>query len=116
MESLIKLDKEFLNKQAYTNIKDNPPREQLQLLSVDALKGADATGGEPVFLPDGTPVGRVTSGAYGYSVDLSLAMGFLKTGAAKPGDELHVFVLGEKHKATLLQEAPFDAVGARLRG
>ena len=69
LERLIKLDKpEFLGKAAYEAIKDNPPRELLVTLVMDETDN-DATGGEPVFLPDGTPVGRVSSGAYGFTAE-----------------------------------------------
>ncbi|MEL6314349.1 MAG: glycine cleavage T C-terminal barrel domain-containing protein, partial [Pseudomonadota bacterium] len=75
---------------------------------------ADATGGEPIFF-DGEGVGRVTSGAYGYSVEMSLAMGYVKAGTAKAGDEVYVMVLGQPHKARVLAEPPFDPKGERLR-
>jgi dimethylglycine dehydrogenase len=84
------------------------------MLSV-AADGADATGGEPIFLGDGTPVGQVTSGAYGYSVGKSLALGTIKAGSARPGDRLSVAVLGRPHEAILLERPPFDPEGRRLR-
>jgi dimethylglycine dehydrogenase len=63
------------------------PREELVLLHLDeadtAASNADATGGEPIFR-DGQGVGRVTSGAYGYSVGMSLALGYVKSGQAGP--------------------------------
>ncbi|WP_164660606.1 FAD-dependent oxidoreductase [Tropicibacter sp. Alg240-R139] len=116
LERLIKLDKEFLNKDAYLAIKDNPSREVLSVFEVDAVHDADASGGEPIFTKDGKSVGRVTSGAYGYSVGKSLAIGFADPKVAQPGDELEVFILGRPHKAVLLTEAPFDPKGERLRG
>ena len=73
---------------------------------------ADATGGEPIF-KDGIGIGRVTSGAYGYSVGMSLALGYVS--GAEPGDTVEVMVLGQPHKAVVLPEAPFDPKGARLR-
>lgn len=112
---LIKMDKEFLNKSAYAAIADRPPRDLLVLMEVDATT-ADATGGEPVFLPDGTPVGQVSSGAYGYHVGKSLALGYVKAAHATPGTEVHVAVLGRPHGARILDGAPFDADGTRLRG
>ncbi len=115
LERLIKMDKDFLNKAAYVAIKDNPPRETLSTFEVEASNNADATGGEPIFLKDGTPVGRVTSGAFGYSVGKSLALGFLKEGLAKPGDTVEIFILGHPHKAVLLAEPPFDPSGKKLR-
>ena len=68
-----------------------------------------------MFLPDGMPVGQVTSGAYGYSVGKSLALGYVKAGAVQPGDTVEIAVLGRPHKARMLAEAPFDPRGHRLR-
>ncbi|NDW46014.1 FAD-dependent oxidoreductase [Ruegeria sp. PrR005] len=116
LERLIKADKAFLNKAAWLKIKDNPVREVLSVFEIEAAHGADASGGEPIFTPDGKPVGRVTSGAYGYSVGKSLAIGYANPAVAKPGDVLEVFLLGKPHKAVLLAEPPFDPAGARLRG
>ena len=67
-------------------------------------------------MPDGTPVGRVTSGAYGYHVEKSLALGYIKAGTVKAGDAVDVYILGAPHRAVMLAEPPFDAKGERLRG
>lgn len=115
LDRLIKLDKDFLNKDAYLKIKDKPKRENLSVLEIKVSHSADASGGEPIFLSDGTPAGRVTSGAYGYSIDKSLALGFIKEGVAMPGDKLLVSILGIEHEAILLSEPPFDPTGVRLR-
>ena len=112
LERLIKLDKKFLNKAAYQAVKDNPAREVLALIEVDA-QDADASGGEPIFLPDGTAFGRVSSGTYGYSVGKSLALAFVKD--ATPGTEVEVMILGQPHRGALLAEPPFDPTGQRLR-
>ncbi|MBC6417117.1 MAG: dehydrogenase, partial [Rhodospirillales bacterium] len=76
---------------------------------------ADAGGGEAIFLTDGTPIGQVTSGAYGYSVGKSLALGYVKLGAVKAGDAVHISILGRPHSARSLAEPPFDPEGLRLR-
>ena len=78
-------------------------------------ENADANGGEPVFLTDGTPVGRVSSGAYGHSVAASIALCFIMTEHAVPGTELDVAILGLPHRAVILEKPPFDPAGARLR-
>lgn len=116
LDRLIKADKDFLNKAAWLKIKDYPVREVLSVFEIEAVHGADASGGEPIFTPDGRPAGRVTSGAYGYSVGKSLAIGFVNPAVAQPGDVLEVFILGKPHRAVLLAEPPFDPAGARLRG
>ncbi len=119
LHRLIKMDKEFLNKSAWEALQDKAPRETLELFEIaDAAvsaSGADATGGEPIFLPDGTPIGQVTSGAYGYGVGKSLALGYVKAGSVEPGGEVDIAVLGTPHRARHLPEAPFDPRGDRLR-
>lgn len=118
LERLCKLDKDFLNKEALLKVINKEPREVLTILALDeadvTASNADATGGEPVF-KDGEGIGRVTSGTYGYSVGASLALGYLKQGAAQPGDVVEVMVLGKPHKATVLAEPPFDPKGEKLR-
>lgn len=116
LDRLVKLDKDFLNKDAVAANMAREPREHLVVLALDesdtAASNADATGGEPIF-KDGTGIGRVTSGAYGYSVGMSLALGYVK--GAAPGDHVDVMVLGRPHRAVILAEPPFDPSGARLR-
>ncbi|MGB7335911.1 MAG: aminomethyltransferase family protein, partial [Salaquimonas sp.] len=117
LDRLIKLDKpEFLGRDAYIALKDKAPRERLVAFEVETPHNADAVGGEPIFSLDGKPVGRVSSGSYGHSVGKSIALGFVKTAHAIPGTQFHIAVLGLDHKATLLEAAPFDPKGERLRG
>ena len=115
LHGLIKLDKNFLNKEAYLKISNTPPRESLTMFEVDVADNADANGGEPIFLADGTPVGRVTSGSYGYTVGKSLAIGYAREGVVRAGDKVEIFILGKPHAATVLDKPPFDAGGERLR-
>lgn len=115
LHRLIKLDKDFLNKEAYLKISNTPPRESLTMFEVDVSDNADANGGEPIFLADGTPVGRVTSGSYGYTVGKSLAIGYAREGVVQAGDKVEIFILGKPHSATVLDKPPFDAAGERLR-
>ncbi|MBC6438088.1 MAG: GcvT family protein [Rhodobacteraceae bacterium] len=114
LAGLIKSDKPFLNRDSWLAIKDNPVREEMAILEIDAEE-ADASGAEPIFLPDGTPVGQVSSGAYGYTVGTSLALAYLKAGVVGPGDTVHVAILGRPHTARCLAEPLFDPKGLRLR-
>ncbi|MEQ6247890.1 FAD-dependent oxidoreductase [Sulfitobacter sp. HNIBRBA3233] len=117
LDRLCRTEKEFLNKAAVTDTLARPARERLVLLELDAedvaASGADASGGEPIFL-GGRGVGRVTSGAYGYSVGKSLALAFLHDVAQ--GERVEVMVLGQPHRARVMAAPPFDADGSRLRG
>ncbi|MEO1681392.1 MAG: FAD-dependent oxidoreductase [Pseudomonadota bacterium] len=115
LDGLVRADKDFLNKAAWEAIRHEAPRERMVMLEVDA-RDADASGGEPVFLPDGTPIGQVSSGAYGYSVGKSLAIAYVKTGTASAGDAVQVAILGQPHAARVLDRPPFDPEGHRLRG
>ena len=116
MERLCNMDKNFLNKLALKEVLAKEPREKMVLLHLDhdgvSASNADATGGEPIF-KNGKGVGRVTSGTYGYTVGMSLALAMLKD--IYPGDRVDVMVLGRPHKATVLPEPPFDPKGKRLR-
>lgn len=116
LDRLIKLDKDFLHKDAYLALAGTAPRETLSIFEIDAVNDADASGGEPIFLPDGTGVGRVTSGAYSAHTGKSLALGFARAGTAQPGDMVEIHVLGRPHKARMLATPPFDPEGLRLRG
>ena len=112
LHRLIKLDKEFLNKDAYMKINH-------------AAAGLTCSRSIPAMMPTPmvvsrsslptTPVGRVTSGAFGYTVGKSLAIGYAREGTVAAGDEVDIFILGRPHRATVLAEPPFDAAGARLR-
>ena len=112
---LVKPDKDFLNKAAWAKIAAEVPREQMVMLEIEA-ETADASGGEPIFLTDGTPAGQISSGAYGYWVEKSLALGYVKSGTAGPGDQVDVAILGRPHRARILEAPPFNPDGSRLRG
>jgi dimethylglycine dehydrogenase len=58
----------------------------------------------------------VTSGAFGYHVGKSLALGFANPAVAGPGDVVEVFLLGKRHTARILDAPAFDPEGKRLRG
>ncbi|WP_343560847.1 GcvT family protein [Kiloniella sp. b19] len=115
LDGLIKMDKEFLNRDSFAELQGREARYRLVLMSVETPHDADAVGGEPIFDSKGNHVGRVTSGGYGHSVGMSLALGYVNLDQSKPGTELDVAVLGLPHKATVLEKPPFDAEGKRLR-
>ncbi|KEJ94824.1 dimethylglycine dehydrogenase [Pseudosulfitobacter pseudonitzschiae] len=116
LDRLCKMDKTFLNSDALATTLAQPARERLVLLALEAegteASQADATGGEPIF-KDGQGIGRVTSGAYGYSVGLSLALGYVR--GVGDGERVDVMVLGRPHRATILHAPPFDPKGTLLR-
>ena len=114
---LVKMSKpDFHGRSAYYDVQENVPRFKLVMFSVETPHEADASGGEAIFLPDGTPVGYVSTGAYSHTTDQSLAMGFIKPHLAGDSQDFEIYILGLPHKARLLAEPPFDPDGARLKG
>ncbi len=78
---------------------------------------ADCVGGEGVFVADGEQaVGLVTSGGYGFTVDQSLAFAYIHAEHAAAGNELDVLILGDRHRATVLDGPVWDAANTELLG
>jgi dimethylglycine dehydrogenase len=75
---------------------------------------SDARGSEPIHA-GGKLVGRVTTGAYGFRVQKSLALGMVRPDHARPGTELQITILGKPFTATVIGESPYDAENAALR-
>jgi dimethylglycine dehydrogenase len=61
-------------------------------------------------------VGETTSGAWGYRVGASVALGMLRADLAVPGTKLEVEIYGERCRATVQPDAPlWDPKNERLR-
>ncbi|MBY6082881.1 GcvT family protein [Ruegeria arenilitoris] len=61
-------------------------------------------------------VGETTSGAWGYRVGKSVALGMIKADLANPGTELEVEIYGEKCRAVVQEDRPlWDPANERLR-
>jgi dimethylglycine dehydrogenase len=115
LDRLVKTDKgDFIGRRAYLELAERPPREKLVMLEIDA-ETADASGGEPIFTHDGTPAGRITSGAYGHTVDRSLGLAMISRELLDAHDAFDVYVLGRPHGARVLAQPAFDPTGSRLR-
>jgi glycine cleavage system aminomethyltransferase T len=71
-------------------------------------------GGEPV-LAGGRPVGRVTSGGYGYTVQASIAYAYLPVELAAGGTPVQVELFGEQVDAVVAPDVLYDPDGARIR-
>ncbi|WP_114285157.1 GcvT family protein [Candidatus Halocynthiibacter alkanivorans] len=65
---------------------------------------------------EGEIVGETTSGAWGYRVNASVALGMLRADLAVPGTELEVEIYGQKCRAVVQAEGPlWDPANERLR-
>jgi dimethylglycine dehydrogenase len=84
-------------------------------LEVHGVTDADPLGNEPLFAADGRMVGRATAGYYGHVLQKSLAIGYIKPEFAEVGTELSIEILGERKRATVVVESPYDPANADLR-
>ena len=71
---------------------------------------APAREGTEITDPDGRPIGKVTSGGFGPSVDGPVAMGYVETAFATDGTELRLVVRGKPLPARVAK-LPFVAPG-----
>ena len=107
----VSLDKEFLGKQALLDA--GGPTRRLCCLLLDDPR-AVALGSEPVRVA-GEPVGRVTSGGYGYTIGRSIAYAYLPIESSQAGTVAEVEIFGERVPAEVAVEPLVDPAGERLR-
>jgi dimethylglycine dehydrogenase len=105
---------EFIGREAALQEKESGGGAmRLVAFGVDALD-ADCLGDEPIW-HEGKVVGWVTSGAYGHSVQRSLALGYVPTALATANSGFEIEIIGERCGAERLAGAAFDPSGARMR-
>jgi dimethylglycine dehydrogenase len=86
----------------------------LVTLEVHNVTDADARGSEAIYQGDEI-VGRATSGGYGWRVGKSLALAMIRPDLARVGAEFEIAILGVRHKATIIEDSPFDPDNEALR-
>ena len=65
---------------------------------------------------NGEIVGETTSGAWGYRVNASIALGMIRADLAVAGTEIEVEIYGERRKANVQEDQPlWDAENERIR-
>jgi dimethylglycine dehydrogenase len=116
LERFVDLKKgDFLGRDALLAWQNKGFANRLVTMEVQGVADADARGSEPVTR-DGVAVGRTTSGGYGWRTGKSIALAMVRPDLASVGTELDIQVLGEKRRAILVEDSPFDPENARLRG
>jgi len=116
LERFVKLDKPqaFPGKAAIMNEKQQGRKKAFVTLTVEA-GDCDAPYMSTVWNGDEI-VGETTSGAWGYRVNKSIALGMVKTEFAVPGTELQVDIYGQKYKAVVQEDQPlWDPANERIR-
>src|SRR5271166_6105341 len=82
---------------------------------VHGVSDADPLGNEPLFDDRGQLVGRATAGYYGHALGKSLGLGYVKPEFANLGQGLQIEILGERKRATVLVDSPYDPENKELR-
>jgi dimethylglycine dehydrogenase len=116
LDRFVKLDKpqDFPGKAALLNEKQRGSTKRFVTLIVEAGP-ADAPYMSTLW-HDGLVVGETTSGAWGYRVNASVALGVLRSDLAVPGTEIEVEIYGIRCKAIVQPDQPlWDANNERLR-
>ncbi|TME52433.1 MAG: FAD-dependent oxidoreductase [Chloroflexi bacterium] len=109
----VKLDKgEFTGRSALLAKRDSPASTRLACLVLDDPRSV-VLGSEPVRI-EGSIVGRVTSGGYGYTVRRSIAYAYVPAGCAA-GTAVEVDIFGKWVGGRVTKEPLYDPAGARIR-
>src|SRR3979490_220901 len=82
---------------------------------VKAGKEDDRLGNEPLFDRKGNIIGRATAGYYGHALHKSLGLGYVKPEFAAVGGDIEIEILGERKRATVLVDSPYDPENQDLR-
>ena len=105
---------DFIGRVAALADRDGEHDHKLVTLEIDS-SDADPWGYEPIWYKD-EYAGFVTSGAYGHTVNKSLALGYVKTQFLdSSNDEFSVHVVDERRPAVIIPEASYDPSGSRMR-
>ncbi|WP_299948282.1 FAD-dependent oxidoreductase [uncultured Ruegeria sp.] len=116
LERFVKLDKpqDFTGKAAIQNEKQQGVKKAFVTLIVDAGE-VDAPYMSCIRSGDEI-VGETTSGAWGYRIGASVALGMVRADLAVPGTELEVEIYGRKCRAVVQEDQPlWDPANERLR-
>ncbi|MEM9128863.1 MAG: aminomethyltransferase family protein, partial [Pseudomonadota bacterium] len=116
LERFVKFDKphDFKGKAALLSEKQSGRKKAFAPLVIDAGK-SDAPYMSSIWYK-GEVVGETTSGAWGYRVNASVALGVVRTDLSNPGTELEVEIFGERRKAVVQPDAPlWDPDNERIR-
>ena len=116
LDRFVKLDKaqDFVGKAALLSEKQQGVTKRFVTLTVDA-GDCDAPYMSTLW-HNGKVVGETTSGAWGYRVNKSIALGMLQADLVVPGTVVDVEIYGERFAATVQEDQPlWDPQNERIR-
>ena len=112
LDRFVDLEKDFRGKQAML---DKGIRSKCVTLLIDGPADADPWGREGLFLPDGTRVGRLTSGGWSAAFGKSIGMGYVRPDLVEPGTKLKVRMQREFWDAVVTEDSPYDPQNVKIR-
>lgn len=114
LDRFIRLEKgDFIGRDALISQKEAGVKRRLVTIAVET-DGASTLIYESVF-HNGQLAGRVTSGTYGWTMGHDIAFALLPQELTAPGTPLEVSVLGQRCKARVIADSPYDPEGLRGR-
>ncbi|MFZ7093181.1 GcvT family protein [Primorskyibacter sp. 2E233] len=108
----VDLTKDFHGKAA---LEANGIRSKCCTLLIDGPDDADPWGREALYTPEGTRVGRLTSGGYSVAFGKSIGMGYVTPDMAVEGTKLKVKMLNQLWDATVTCDSPYDPKNETIR-
>jgi dimethylglycine dehydrogenase len=115
LDRFVRLNKpHFIGRDALIAWQQRGFKNRLVTMEVGEIGDADPRGNEPIYR-GGTLVGRCTSGAYGWRLGKSVALGMVPPDMSEDGNEFEVEILGKRHPAIVIPESAFDPDNDRLR-
>ncbi|MCQ3814180.1 MAG: FAD-dependent oxidoreductase [Acidimicrobiia bacterium] len=116
LERFVDFSGDFIGKDATVVRRDqaDPLAMVLVYCEVDATDN-DVRGNEGAYDQDGKVMGIATSGAWGHTVDKSLAFVYVDPAFEAPGSTFELELLGEMRRATVLAEPAYDPANSALR-
>jgi len=116
LDRFVRLNKgEFIGKAALERQLAAGVPHRFVTFEVHDVVDADPLGNEPLFDLKGNIVGRATAGYYGHALRKSLGLGYIKPEFAAVGSGIEIEILGERKRATILVDSPYDPENKDLR-
>ena len=116
LDRFVRLNKgAFIGKQALEAQHAKGVPNRFVTFEVHDVTDADPLGNEPLFDAAGNIVGRATAGYYGHTLGKSLGLGYIKPEFANVGSGVQIEILGERKRATVLIDSPYDPENKDLK-
>ncbi len=88
--------------------------DRLQFVGLESVSGSALPIGAHILTKDGASDGYVTSSGYSPALKQSVALGMVRAGRARLGEEIALAFQGDRHKARIVTPGAYDPEGKRL--